>query len=245
MFQRPLTLILLQKYRDTNGRRIVIQIGGVYTTLCQKEGILLPKYRDRNGRCIAILFKSIRVRGRFDSPEKGQGKIPWVDSACADCPDFLVLGAAPGPGFHLRLGALGYSPGLAFCFMGLWRFAWMWCPQLPYHRCKNGSTAHVFTAQGGTCRKGGRVCTNCPETIFANCVFIWVGGFLGGSSPHHLYCTLPPLEYKHVRAQPALAKENIQHHPPWARLLLPQDKSKKLIRRNGDAHVTVTTVGIF
>ena len=38
--QRPLTLILLQKYRDTNARRIVIQIGGVYTTFCQEEGIL-------------------------------------------------------------------------------------------------------------------------------------------------------------------------------------------------------------
>ena len=64
---RPLTLILLQKYRDTNGRRIVIQIGGVYTTFCQEEGILLQKYCYRNGRCIAILFKSIGVRGRFDS----------------------------------------------------------------------------------------------------------------------------------------------------------------------------------
>ena len=42
--QRPLTLILLQKYRDTNGRRIAIQIGGVYTTFCQEEGILLQKY---------------------------------------------------------------------------------------------------------------------------------------------------------------------------------------------------------
>ena len=29
VFQRPLTLILLQKYRDTNGSRIVIKIGGV------------------------------------------------------------------------------------------------------------------------------------------------------------------------------------------------------------------------
>ena len=38
-----------------------------------KEGILLQKYRDRNGRCIAILFKSIGVRGRFDSPETFQG----------------------------------------------------------------------------------------------------------------------------------------------------------------------------
>ena len=60
--QRPLTLILLQKYRDTNGIPMVVQIGGVKTTLCQEEGILLQKYRDRNGRCIAILFKIIRVR---------------------------------------------------------------------------------------------------------------------------------------------------------------------------------------
>ena len=44
MFQRPLALILLKKHRDTNGRRIVIQIGGVYTTFCQEEGILLQKY---------------------------------------------------------------------------------------------------------------------------------------------------------------------------------------------------------
>ena len=67
VFQRPLTLILLQKHRDTNGRRIVIQIGGVYAPLCQEEGMLWQKYRDRNGRCIAIPFKSIGVGGRFDS----------------------------------------------------------------------------------------------------------------------------------------------------------------------------------
>ena len=78
MFQRPLTLILLQKYRDTNGRRIVIQIGGVYTTFGQKEGMLLQKYRDRNWRCIAILFTSIRVRGRFGSPEKCHSSSPLV-----------------------------------------------------------------------------------------------------------------------------------------------------------------------
>ena len=69
VFQKPLTLILLQKYRDTNGRRIAIQIGGAYTTFCQEEGILLQKYRHRNGRCIAILFKSVGVRGRCDSLE--------------------------------------------------------------------------------------------------------------------------------------------------------------------------------
>ena len=58
--QRPLTLILLQMYRNTNGSHIVIHIGGVYTTFCQKEGIPLQKYRDT--------FKSIGVRGRFYSP---------------------------------------------------------------------------------------------------------------------------------------------------------------------------------
>ena len=51
-----------EAYRDT-------KVGGVYTTFCKEEGILLQKYRDRNGRCIAILFKSIGVRGRFDSPD--------------------------------------------------------------------------------------------------------------------------------------------------------------------------------
>ena len=41
-----------EAYRDTNW-------GGVYTSLCQEEGMLLQKYRDRNGRCITILFKNI------------------------------------------------------------------------------------------------------------------------------------------------------------------------------------------
>ena len=41
-FQRPLTLLLPQKCRDTNGSRIAIQmLRGVYTTFCQEEGILL------------------------------------------------------------------------------------------------------------------------------------------------------------------------------------------------------------
>ena len=50
-----------------------MQIGGVYTIFCHEEGILLRKYHDRNGRCIAILFKSIGVGRRFDSPEQPGG----------------------------------------------------------------------------------------------------------------------------------------------------------------------------
>ena len=54
-------LIFLQNDRDTNGSRTVIQIGGVCTTFCQEGGILLQKYRDRDGRRIAILYESMKT----------------------------------------------------------------------------------------------------------------------------------------------------------------------------------------
>ena len=38
VFQRPQTLILLQKYRDANVSRIVIQIGGLYILLLPPKG---------------------------------------------------------------------------------------------------------------------------------------------------------------------------------------------------------------
>ena len=116
-FQRPLTLILLQKYRDTNGSRIAIQIGAVHTTLCQEEGILLQKYRDRTGRCIAILFKSIGVRGRFHSPDimgRGipisAGEVPKPGCFKTGCLQFL------GGSALLRPFAGSFAPfcGLAF-----------------------------------------------------------------------------------------------------------------------------------
>ena len=84
---------------------------------------------------------------------KFQGKTPWVDAACADCPGFSGPGCCSSPGFHLRLGASDCFPALAFCFRGPWTFAWICCPQLPYHPRKTGRTAHVFTAQGGTRRE--------------------------------------------------------------------------------------------
>ena len=51
----------------------MIQIGGVFSTFRQDEGTLLQKYGSRNGRCIVMLFQSIRVRGRFDSPDFNRG----------------------------------------------------------------------------------------------------------------------------------------------------------------------------
>ena len=70
-------------------------------TFCQEEGILLQNFRDRNGRCIAIPFKSIWVRGRFDSPEKGgsgwpqRGKI--VAIAIRGCMVWLWASALATP----------------------------------------------------------------------------------------------------------------------------------------------------
>ena len=52
----------------------MIQIGGENAAFRQEEGILLQKYRDRNGRCIAILCKSIGVRGRCGSPDSRPAK---------------------------------------------------------------------------------------------------------------------------------------------------------------------------
>ena len=78
----------------------MIQIGGVFTALCQKEGILLPKYRDRNGRCIAILFKSIGVRHRFDSPGA------W-DEPQTEISKFLCLcGVLMGPTMGHMMGGV-------------------------------------------------------------------------------------------------------------------------------------------
>ena len=52
-----------EAYRDTNWWCI-------YYFLPTGGQMLLQKYRDRNGRrCIAILFKSIGVRGRFECPD--------------------------------------------------------------------------------------------------------------------------------------------------------------------------------
>ena len=48
---------------------IVIQIGGVYTTFCHREGIHLQKYAIEMGGVSRYFFTCIGVRGRFDSPD--------------------------------------------------------------------------------------------------------------------------------------------------------------------------------
>ena len=47
----------------------MIQIGGVYTTFCHREGIHLQKYAIEMGGVSRYFFTCIGVRGRFDSPD--------------------------------------------------------------------------------------------------------------------------------------------------------------------------------
>ena len=85
-------------------------------------------------------------------PLKIQGNTPWVAPACADCPDFLVLGSAPAPTATL-VSEPQIVPLASILLYGPSEIVWICCPQLPYHRAKTGRTAHGFTAQGGTRRK--------------------------------------------------------------------------------------------
>ena len=92
--QRPLTLILPQKYRDTNGRRIVIHIGGVYTTFCHREGIHLIKCAIEMGGVSRYFFTCIGVRGRVDSPEDSDPCAPStlaLNSLAVQFPMFKLM----------------------------------------------------------------------------------------------------------------------------------------------------------
>ena len=102
----------------------------------------------RTGRIPADSF----VEGVFFWRELHQGKTPWVDQSCADCPGFPVLGAGHAPPPELHLGASGCAPGLAFAFMTLRANLGSAAPNFPTTRAKTGRTAHVFAAQGGTRR---------------------------------------------------------------------------------------------
>ena len=57
-------------------RRIVIQIGGVYTTFCHREGIHLQKYAIEMGGVSRYFLTGIGVRGRCDSPKYSE-RLEW------------------------------------------------------------------------------------------------------------------------------------------------------------------------
>ena len=88
-----------------------------------------------------LLRKQLLLR---PSTRKIQGKTPWVDQSCADCPGFPALGAGDAPPPEVHPGASERAPGLAFAFMALQANSWICCPQLPYHPCKSGTHSTCF-----------------------------------------------------------------------------------------------------
>ena len=79
-----------------------------------------------------------------------QGKTPWVDSACADCPGFWGLGCCPPPRLPPPSRSLRLCPWASILLHGSLDILLGSAAQPPHHRMqKTGRTAHVFTAQGG------------------------------------------------------------------------------------------------
>ena len=105
--QRPLTLILLQKYRDTYGRRIVIQIGGVYATLCQEEGILLQRYAIEMGG-VSRYFSKVSGSG-VDFRERPPGLFQHVLTVLVFWFQVLLM-----PGSQASSRSLGVWTGTCF-----------------------------------------------------------------------------------------------------------------------------------
>ena len=66
----------------------MIQIGGVYTTFCHREGIHLQKYAIEMGGVSRYFFTCIGVRGRFDSPELRLN--PGSRTKFANLPNFAM-----------------------------------------------------------------------------------------------------------------------------------------------------------
>ena len=104
--------------------------------------------RKRRKKAFFLRYPRICLNPHLLNPHL-QGKTPWVDQSCADCPAFPVLGAGDAPPPELHPGASECAPGLAFAFTALRANSWICCPSFPTTRPKTGRTAHVFAAQVG------------------------------------------------------------------------------------------------
>ena len=96
------------------------------------------------------------------------GKDPWVDSACADCPGFGVLGAAPALASTLVLERQIVPLGQHFASWAIGHLLGSAARSSLTTRAKTGRTAHVFTAQGGTRRLFSGLTRERPN-IFRKC----------------------------------------------------------------------------
>ena len=83
-----------------------------------------------------FLFIFLPVCGGRGSLARFWGKTPWVDSACADCAGFLVLGVVGAP-LQASSRSLGVPPPptLVFAALPLGNLLGCCCSQLPHHPC--------------------------------------------------------------------------------------------------------------
>ena len=88
------------------------------------------------------IFGEIQEFGHCTKQSGSQGKTSWVDSACADCPGFLIRGAA---GAHIP--ASSQERQIVPC-MAPSPFDWICCTQIDNHPCSNGTNSTTFCAQG-------------------------------------------------------------------------------------------------
>ena len=76
------------------------------------------------------------------------GNDPWVDSACAHCPGFLVPDAG-GARLPASSRSLRLCPRSSICCIAPWTFARICCPQLPRHPCKDMTHSTSFWNTSG------------------------------------------------------------------------------------------------
>ena len=89
-------------------------------------------------------------------PYSFQGKTPWVDQSCADCPGFLAPGCWRRPTSRASSRSLRVCPWPRNCLMALRANSWICCPQLPYHPSKNGTHSTCFCHTGVGNEKSAR-----------------------------------------------------------------------------------------
>ena len=107
--------------------------------------------------CIFGIKGFVWCTGPHDADVKERPPGPWIDSACADCPGFLIPGAAGAQPPELHPGASDCAYELAFAFMVLRTNSWICCCQLPYHPCKNRTHSTSFCGtRAHTPNKGPR-----------------------------------------------------------------------------------------
>ena len=120
-----------------------------------------------------LLKKFREIRSIF------QAKTPWVDPACADCPGFLVLGAAPAPASTFASDSI-----LLHGALDIWLDL---LPAAPLPPVQKRDAQHIFTAQGVTRRFFGPKKWKCitaekfGSTIVHDC--LQVSSFGDKSSP--------------------------------------------------------------